>query len=370
MPNKKASVEYYFLLFIVIAVSFYIFLATVPQSPMKLTRQIGDAQLPLLKAYDNAEELLFYLDLSAKYSAYNALYELAKNGGFADESACGSYLGYNLLNDKEGYCNEDAIEHFKLLFDNYLSLYLNRFPNIELSNDLYEDYIIKENNDVVQLYGLPKNNIKLDVWTEKAESFIKEVKEEAIEKKAQIVTGECNEIPPVELGFVEDKKCDSENCYIRNEVKERLDLAREKSKKFSGDIGLNSGWRSLCAQALIYKEYGPERAAEKGKSPHHSGGAVDISITGNELYCGKYSIGEKTIKGIYIKNIGDLYAFRDIPTEEGQKIHNCRMTLREIMESSGFHYPPLTGEWWHWEYGTIKWANANNQDVKFDLVLI
>jgi hypothetical protein len=57
---------------------------------------IGQFHLNLLKDIKNSEKTLLYIDQSAKYSAYQTIYDLGKRGGYYEASECGEYLGYNL----------------------------------------------------------------------------------------------------------------------------------------------------------------------------------------------------------------------------------------------------------------------------------
>ena len=85
-------------------------------------KTIGEEQIVLLQKYQTAQKDLFYIDQSAKYSAYDSIIELANNGGYSIlGSKCGKYLGYNIW-QKDCYPNyeNNFNAFFKTEYTNYL----------------------------------------------------------------------------------------------------------------------------------------------------------------------------------------------------------------------------------------------------------
>ncbi|MEK6947424.1 MAG: hypothetical protein AABX32_07500, partial [Nanoarchaeota archaeon] len=47
-------------------------------------RYLGEKQYDLIKTYQKGEQVLFYIDQSAKYSLEQSVYDLAKSGGISE----------------------------------------------------------------------------------------------------------------------------------------------------------------------------------------------------------------------------------------------------------------------------------------------
>ena len=97
-----------------------------------LSRDIGDMQIGLMLTQQKADSMLFYLDQSAKYSAYSSALALGNNGGFTvTTAACGgdvqNYAVWNTCQDPETIC-------FPGIFDNF-----NRMINKDI-NAYFSDY--------------------------------------------------------------------------------------------------------------------------------------------------------------------------------------------------------------------------------------
>ena len=105
-------------------------------------KQVGVRSLNIYKTYQEMEKVLIYVDQSARFSAYNAIFEAAADGGFAGDSECGRYSGYNLLNNAAEDCSLDLADYEKNLKDKilgnlkrYLGMYPvneKRFPGFKL----------------------------------------------------------------------------------------------------------------------------------------------------------------------------------------------------------------------------------------------
>ncbi len=93
---------------------------------------IGDMQIGLMLTQHSADNMLFYLDQSAKYSAYASAYSLAYKGGFVSTAdACGGDVqGYAVWNT----CKDPGNICFPGIFDNF-----NKITNTELNN-YFADY--------------------------------------------------------------------------------------------------------------------------------------------------------------------------------------------------------------------------------------
>ncbi|MBL7054763.1 hypothetical protein ISS05_03315 [Candidatus Woesearchaeota archaeon] len=101
--------------------------------------QIGQEALYLIKASNKAEQALFYIDQSAKYSVQQTIYDLAQKGGF-ESPKCGDYFGYSLWNTKTkkiDECSPDYKENFKSAFSGNLDEYLPNHPEVYIPLNNY-----------------------------------------------------------------------------------------------------------------------------------------------------------------------------------------------------------------------------------------
>ena len=130
---------------------------------------IGDSSLSLMESSIEAEKALIYIDQSAKYSAYQSIYDTARIGGCDNEDA---YSGYVLWNVNEQEANpsqcspssESAKNIFPETFISNLNAYLPKYKNAELPLNNYDlDF---ENNDIK---GAAKNSLKVKVMEKETE---------------------------------------------------------------------------------------------------------------------------------------------------------------------------------------------------------
>jgi len=138
MKNKRGA-----LLFAPILVIFMVFGLIYAWSEItaryeKFNARIGERQFGLINTYHLGERYLFYIDQSAKYSAYQGVYDLAKSGGcFAGDKRDG-YRLWGIGSPTLGLCfpsTDDSknglLDFFKNNLGNYLSSYT---PTSAISN--------------------------------------------------------------------------------------------------------------------------------------------------------------------------------------------------------------------------------------------
>ncbi len=133
--------------------------------------EIGDSSLKLIDASKEAEKSLFYLDQSAKYSAYQTAYDLAQKGGFFKESECGDYFGFTLWqtldeNKKLKQCfpaQEEISGNFKSIFNanlnNYVQIF-NQNSDAKIPLDNYNQIKLANKLDIT---GLANENIIIEI---------------------------------------------------------------------------------------------------------------------------------------------------------------------------------------------------------------
>ncbi len=172
-------------------------------------------------------------------------------------------------------------------------------------------------------------------------------------------------------------------CYARDSIRQRLLEANALLPKGLRLVILDS-WRSketqvalfkLCAAALT-KAY-PDRSApeikemteefvappcmEKSRpSPHATGGAVDLTIAtidGVPLFFGAPFDYPGPIS--YTRYFEERLEQGDLLSEKETIALGNRRLLYDVMTRAGF--VNYHGEWWHYEYGTQRWAYVENK---------
>lgn len=98
---------------------------------------LGDAQMDLMKDFQKGDDVLLYIDQSAKYSSHQSIYDLAGNGGFYEKEKCGKHFGYNfwLAESGTGECFPDYKENFGAVFNENLNKYLKNYRGISITNN-------------------------------------------------------------------------------------------------------------------------------------------------------------------------------------------------------------------------------------------
>jgi len=137
---KKGTVLLWLSVFGLIAALGIFFAMTATQPVTQAFK--GQQQLQMLSTYQEAEEILFYIDQAASYALPAAVDKLGKAGGFV-EPGCGTYLEYNIWNTD---CFPDYKSNLNKYIDTELNPYLESAPQptqrIPLNN---YDYVITEN---------------------------------------------------------------------------------------------------------------------------------------------------------------------------------------------------------------------------------
>lgn len=114
-----------------------------------IERDIGDAQIGLIIAQQDSDKTLFYLDQSAKYAAYDSVFQLGMNSGLANVSeGCGQIYGlyalWNQCDNPEDLtpCFPNFYENFKILLNEKLNDYLDDHPRyLDLRNNFKYSYV-------------------------------------------------------------------------------------------------------------------------------------------------------------------------------------------------------------------------------------
>ena len=88
LKQKKGMIMVFFLSILIVIIIMPMLFFTLYTKQGQFERTLGSIQIDLINTYQSAEQDLFYIDQSAKYSAAQTAYELADNGGFHFPSPC------------------------------------------------------------------------------------------------------------------------------------------------------------------------------------------------------------------------------------------------------------------------------------------
>lgn len=278
---------------------------------------VGYNQEILVKTYQRVQEHLLFIDVAAKVSSERTILKLAEDMGFEEESGCGSYLGYNILNNRTGFCFPEDLSkgftsHFNQEFDHYIEFYKKAY----LPKENYGISLIQGVN-TLDILGIANQDLKIQI-----------VAEESMPQFCPTPEG-LTEIKGITCSTTYSK------CELNKEALERLELAREIAAEKGYDLLITSATRTFQDQLFLFNKYGSGRAARPTcNAPHISGKAVDIILIKNNKPAAGMSSGEGKMDDM---TIGD------------------RRDLQEIMCSAGFQR--YMGEFWHYEYKTGRWKD-------------
>jgi len=160
MHGKKGAV----ILYGVIA-GFLLGIALAFTSDVKTTKDfdiIGDISLMLIETSKEAEQILFYIDKSAEFSAYQAMYDLARNGGCNEKD---EYLGYTLWNTNKNADDNRCFPGRESAKANFLKLFSINLNNFFSKNQLIKVTIANYNLNFKgdDLLGIATKTIKIPI---------------------------------------------------------------------------------------------------------------------------------------------------------------------------------------------------------------
>lgn len=90
LRNRKGADYSAFLVIIVFISIIYLFIQLYSKAGV-FELSVGDNELALMNAYERGDGLLLFTDQAARYSAYQAVSDVARNGGFVfEEEPCGN----------------------------------------------------------------------------------------------------------------------------------------------------------------------------------------------------------------------------------------------------------------------------------------
>ncbi len=173
-------------------------------------------------------------------------------------------------------------------------------------------------------------------------------------------------------------------CYVAEPVAGRLAHAQIYLRSLSSpglryDLMIWDAYRAPSTQRRIFDDYtdllartkglAPASAAEAatrfvsrpdGVYPHGTGGAVDLTLLVND---------EEAFMGTGFdafddSSASDWYERNPPRTAEDRTAAANRYLMKAAMLQAGF--VPYPDEWWHYEWGTARWAVATGRPVVLD----
>ncbi|MFN8015535.1 MAG: M15 family metallopeptidase [Acidimicrobiia bacterium] len=148
--------------------------------------------------------------------------------------------------------------------------------------------------------------------------------------------------------------------FVRKQVYDNLCNAVEIIKSLHEDLTLcvTDGWRSIEQQSDLYHSFYPEghiegepvyvskpNVQDRYAAPHPSGGAVDVLL----------GIKDQAIRiGSDLDYMEAQANTAHFENSDDYLVKSMRRIFTNIMTNVGFVC--LDSEWWHFEYGTRRWA--------------
>ena len=283
--NKKGILNIHWLaiifaFFVAIGTFFYYLIISQNQP---LGDYIGDFQLNLIRNFQTGDDVLLYIDQSAKYTLQRTIFGLASNGGFYSQSECGSFGGANIWAviekeskiGKECYPNEDSLnKNFKNYFDNILSDYLASYPDAYIP--ISYEYELKDNLEIV---GKAKENLEIGIAQKGFAPNAAKVTSDSGEIYRQSLTKEIPQILKVPM------KSNPDIETIKQYHPEVWSQYAELCKKmgavdiFGSPPGACKSTLTKCCITSGYRHpaYNKEIGGV-GNSPHQYGVAIDIYV--------------------------------------------------------------------------------------------
>ena len=141
MPNKKGAIIFSPLLVVFMVIGFLIAWSAIMGKYGAFDRKIGEKQFELINTYQEGEKAMFYIDQSAKYSSYQAIYDLGKSGGCISGEIHDGYRVWTINSPRQGICfpsTQDSKNGFFDFFSNNLNGYLSEYSPLGLPLNNYE----------------------------------------------------------------------------------------------------------------------------------------------------------------------------------------------------------------------------------------
>lgn len=169
--------------------------------------------------------------------------------------------------------------------------------------------------------------------------------------------------------------------YLHYRAAVQLRRARQRLNQFSTparkcDLLVWDGFRSQEAQQSIFEEYKACLVTQQNLSsteaheaaltfvsnpssafPHGTGGTVDVTLTINSEPANMGTDFDEFTDRAH----RDWYLHNPPLDEQAWEAHRNRLLLNRVMRSAGFI--GLEDEWWHFEWGTKRWAKTLKRDV-------
>lgn len=348
MKAKKAfGLQYYILIAAIFLGLGFFFVSRIDAKEFQGV--IGDYNFNLIRAADESEITLLYIDQSAKNALPQAIYDLAQNGGvseieFTDNEQtesyqCGKFDGafvwYQIAKDGNAYVESDCFDEKlpRLNLEYYFNRILNSFLLAYPKNIITDNYDYDVNGDI-EIIGNAKEPLEFDI-----------TKSELVQTQQEAPA------TPNEQGLVDFTGTEfcpkGKKCILKQDAFELFKNAFNLAKQRSKNLEFVSGYRTLEQQWALWNGSTSDRYAQKYPDPNirklyvcdpRGGGIGCPHLTGNAV--------DVTFKGK--------------TTSEMSRAE--KQELKSIMVQSG--WVKYIREAWHFECcGTARYAEARRQGV-------
>lgn len=145
---------------------------------------------------------------------------------------------------------------------------------------------------------------------------------------------------------------------LRRSLLERLDAARALLPR-GIDLVVLDCWRTRAVHEQLdswRQEMPPRLIDDRPYYAHASGGAVDVTFSWNGQ---PVAVGSRYYSG---DPTAHLYAYEGA----GGPLRPLRRLMAAVLLGAGF--APSGACWWHWEYGTPRWAAWYGEEPRYGLV--
>lgn len=161
MKNKKGALLFAPMLLILMIVGLIYAYSEISARYKEFNKEIGEKQFELINTYQKGEKAMFYIDQSAKYSTYQGIYDLAKNGGCSAGDMHNEYRLWAVDSPKPGICFPSITDSKNGFFDFFTSILNNYMSNYKSFNLPQNNYELSFNG--AALVGIAKDPLKLPI---------------------------------------------------------------------------------------------------------------------------------------------------------------------------------------------------------------
>ena len=344
----------------------------------KHQKYIGERQLEIIETATNARKLNTYIDVSAKYSAFSVLHELASKTGNVYGTECGFYKGYAVLqnNDENGNTmncfaddlkiNMEALYNEKL--ENYFKSYGLLSPTYDINFEQKGETLTvigRANSKIIfDLFGQKLLGVSVPLKYENTGTSAKDIFRDVIEAPQEEIEEENPLIEQPQTPITEKGKCPVQNLIELTDIACSSSISCQINSELTSlladaQIAAESNGYSLLVTAA-YRPYEVQDVWFNNGPPGHPDWAKDPSKVARPS-CNSPHITGRAVDVILMDQNGNAISGMSSANTASMTNQNRRL-LEKIMTDQGFvrygNIEGTKGEFWHYEYKTSRWSRA------------